>query len=182
MAIQRLSQRQLRPMRTLVQFVLSACLAYIAFAVLGVLTAPGFGSPLSPDEAVAALSFSFPEVNPDWKRPAGNASHGWLFRRAYVEGYAGSIVEVRYSEQVLKVGWPFTVVRAFVRTTNNDLTPEGAAWVGPFTPGRPVRVLPVQPVWPGLMVYGFLGAAVVAGIGRARHRSKDLANVGSPSN
>ena len=74
---------------------------------------------------------------------------------AYVEGNLGSSSGERYSEQVLKVGWPSRSVRGFIRTAGGKVDREGARLVG--RADQPVRLLPTQPLWPGVALYGFLG-------------------------
>ena len=71
-----------------------------------------------------------------------------------------------YSEQVLKVGWPFTTVRGFVRVADGEVNPDGALWLQEDPTQGPVRFLPIQPVWPGLLINSFgitlLWLAIVA--------------------
>lgn len=130
---------------------------------MGVLASPGIESRLTDDEASAALTYSFPNAGSEWVNPAGYVSHDWLYRRVYVEGRTGQPDPVRYTEQVLKSGWPFTVSRGFVRTSNGETTTEGVAWMASTPVDGPVRLLPVQPVWPGLVFYGLLGTVLVSG-------------------
>ena len=140
--------------RLLFHFVLSALGAYTLFALVGLAATPSLGDPLSDDETAAALSLAFPEEGSDWSQMSGYAAHGHLYRRAYVEGT--SLAGARRSEQVLKVGWPFTVVRGFVRSGGSETVDFGVGWHSEATDGEPARLLPVQPVWPGLAFYGLL--------------------------
>jgi hypothetical protein len=148
--------------RPVLHFSLSAIMAYVAFGFIGLAATPSLGPPLSVGEAETALAFSFPDEGRDWTESSGHASHGWLYRRAYVEGT--SRAGVRRSEQVLKVGWPFTVVRGFVRGGDGEPGNLGVAWTSPASRGEPARLLPVQPVWPGLAFFGFLGALLLGAI------------------
>ena len=143
---------------------MSGLCAYAAFALIGLAATPTLGVPLSPEDATAAIAFSFVDEGAEEGKASGYAAHGWLYRRGYVEGTSpdGS----RLSEQVLKVGWPFTVVRGFVRSRDGDPDHEGVAWASDLEADRPVRLLPVQPVWPGVVFYGILGALAF----RARNR------------
>jgi hypothetical protein len=149
--------------RLVLHFVVSGLCAYALFGLVGLAARPSLGLPLSGGEALAALSFSFPGEGGDWTEASGYASHGWLYRRAYVEGT--SPAGTRRSEQVLKVGWPFTVVRGFVRNGGGNPGHEGVGWTSDPRPGEPARLLPVQPVWPGIALYGLLGVLVLG----ARH-------------
>jgi hypothetical protein len=138
--------------------------------VLGVAAPVDPGSPLTEEAAAIALSFSFPTVEQEWEDPTGSASHGWLFRRAYIAGYGSSTPPTHYSEQVLKVGWPFTVVRGFIRNVEGRISREGAPWTEAQAPEGAARLLPTQPVWLGLALYGLLGTIVASGVGRIRGR------------
>ena len=149
----------------LIGFGIGALLAYALFAAVGVTTRSTRGSPIEALAAEAALIFAFPTASREgdqWHAVSGTARHGWLLRQAYVEGNLGSSSGERYSEQVLKVGWPFTVVRGFIRTAGGKVDREGARLVGRADPGQPVRLLPTQPLWPGVALYGFLGMVVSA--------------------
>ena len=143
----------------LVGLGIGATLAYALFAAVGLATKSGPGSPIATPAAEAALVFAFPTASSgrEWHAVSGTTRRGWLRRQAYVEGNLGSTAGERYSEQVLKVGWPFTVVRGFVRTAGSEVTREGAHLVGPAVPGQPARLLPTQPVWPGVILYGLIG-------------------------
>lgn len=140
-------------------FGIGAMLAYTLFATIGLATEPGRESPLAASAAEAALVFAFPIASSEgeWHGVSGTARHGWLLRQAHVKGKLGSIAGKQYSEQVLKVGWPFTVVRGFVRTAGDEVTREGAHLLGPKAPGQTVQFLPTQPVWPGVVLYGLIG-------------------------
>jgi hypothetical protein len=154
----------------LVGFGIGALCAYALFAIVGVTTQSIPGSPIGAMSAEATLVFAFPTGSAEggqWHSVSGTARHGWLLRHAYVEGNLDSISGVLHSEQVLKVGWPFTVVRGFIRTVGSEVEREGARLVGRADPGQPVRLLPTQPVWPGVVLYGFLGM-----VGATRFRSR----------
>ena len=157
--------------RMIVGFGVGAVVAYVLFATVGVMAPIRVGPPIETMAAGAALDFAFPDASLErnqWHSVSGTAHHGRLLRRAYVEGSLGSLSGARYSEQVLKVGWPFTVVRGFIRTVGGEIQREGARLVGSVSPGQPARLVPTQPVWPGVALYGFLG--VVAAISARRWR------------
>jgi hypothetical protein len=141
-------------------FALCGLCAYAAFGLIGLAAPPTLGIPLSARETQTSLAFSFPDEGGDWTRASGYASHGWLYRRAYVQGM--SAAGARRAEQVLKVGWPFTVVRGFVRSGNGAPGHLGVGWTSDVSPGDPARLLPLQPVWPGIVLYGVLGALMLA--------------------
>jgi len=153
----------------LVGFPCSALLAYLLCALAGVTAQPVPGPSVTAEEAAAALAFSFSDADPEpgsWHIPSGTASHGWLFRRAYVQGHLGSVSGTFYSEQVLKVGWPFTVVRGFVRRVGPQTTQEGALVIGAAQMATSRRILPTQPVWPGVVFYGLVGIVIHTAIPR----------------
>ncbi len=158
-------------MRSLLTAALcSAALAYVLFSGLGVLLSPALDTPLSEASAADALAFSFPDQGEHWVEPSGAVAHTWLHRQAYVEGFAVERnVDQRYTEQVLKVGWPFTVVRGFIRSTGTASARTGVAWAAPAE--APVRLLPMQPVWPGVVFYGLVGLLMAYAVSRAQGRS-----------
>ncbi|MEO0556961.1 MAG: hypothetical protein AAF170_02125 [Bacteroidota bacterium] len=157
------------------QFLTSASVAYVAFSLVGLAVTPGGESaPLGSDAAAEALAFAFPNASASseaWAEATGRVSHGWLLRRAYIEGTLVSDAPVRHSEQILKVGWPFTVVRGFVRTSGAEMQTEGARIIGPAS--SPVRVLPLQPVWPGVVLMGLMGTMLLTLTAQARHRRSE---------
>ncbi|NNG17901.1 MAG: hypothetical protein HKM89_15605 [Gemmatimonadales bacterium] len=138
-------------------------LGYLASGLLGLQLAAPEGSPLAEPAAATALTFAFrSDVGPSpiWHRIEGTSTHGWLVRRAYVRGVHGTAEGTRYSEQVLKVGWPFTMVRGFVRLVGTDERRDGVLVVRGDPSAGPVRLLPIQPVWPGLIINSLWLAAV----------------------
>jgi hypothetical protein len=154
-----------------IRFLVSAAVGYILFAAFGWAMPPTSGTSITASDAATALSFSFPgtatEATP-WHAPNGTASRGWIIRRAYVHGYVGSESGTRYSEQVLKVGWPFTVVRGFIRSAGPELRTQGACFVDPTAAIQPVRMLPAQPVWPGILFVGLAGVLVATVCSQSR--------------
>ena len=131
----------------------SAGFTYITAAVLGLALSPQRGEPLDPERVREALEFAFPATT-DWSDVEGAVSHRWLVRRAFVSGVdddAGTL----FSEQILKIGWPFTIVRGFDRRSDSrvsDVDSIGVGWVSGEQLGQPRRLLPLLPVWPGLAV------------------------------
>ncbi len=156
-------------MRPIVFSVAAATVAFGLFALLGITAPPRLGAPLSTEATVRALSFSFPMEGNLWLEPSGHASHGWLYRRAYVEGMSAGRGSTRYSEQVLKVGWPFTVVRGFIWREGVKVTGSGVGWKSEMGPAGTARLLPVQPVWPGILFYGLVGI-ILSRVRRPRRR------------
>lgn len=155
--------------RIVLGFALGASAALVLCSIIGATSPVRAGQPIESEAAEVALDFAFRDARPErmlWHAASGTAHHGWLFRTAYVEGSLGAESGVGYSEQVLKVGWPFTVVRGFIRTAGDEVELEGARLVGGVDRGQPVRLVPMQPVWPGMALYGLLG--MVAAIGVAR--------------
>lgn len=158
--------------RLALHFIVSAICAYAIFGLIGLAATPLLGLPMQDGETLAALDFSFPVEGGDWTEPLGYASRGWLYRRAYVEGTTRA--GTRRSEQVLKVGWPFTVVRGFVRSGGGGPGDEGVGWASQSRPGEPARLLPVQPVWPGVVLYGFLGVLVISAFRKRTVRTRSF--------
>lgn len=155
--------------RFALHFVAAAIAAYLWFALLGLVAAPSLGDPIPDPEIRSALSFAFPGEGDGWTDVTGHASHGRLYRRAYVRGTAAAGSGVPRSEQALKSGWPFTVVRGFVRTRGEEVALAGAGWASPPAASAPARLLPLQPVWPGIVLWGLVGALLPLA-GRLRKR------------
>ncbi|MEM1054244.1 MAG: hypothetical protein AAGI52_01860 [Bacteroidota bacterium] len=163
-------------MRTvLLRFVGFAVLAFVLYAGLGTLIPPASAPDLPGEQAAEALAFSFAEVESDpaaWSATEGVADHRWWTRRSFV---AGETEAGRYSEQVLKVGWPFTVVRGFVRTSGTSVQPVASHPLSEVSAG-PVRMLPLQPVWPGVVAMGLLGVLAMLLVDRVRSRGVAVAS------
>ena len=142
-------------------FPLGGLLAYFVCALVGAMVPPGLGSNITSSEAEAALTLSFSDAvsqSDQWYAASGHASHGWFIRRASVTALLGSDSGTVYSEQVLKVGWPFTVVRGFIRTVGFEMNREGARLIASQEAAASHRMVPTQPVWPGVAFFGLLGA------------------------
>ena len=152
-----------RPRRLLAIYGIAMVIGFVASGLLGFQLDPHNGSQLSEPAAAAALTFAFQRdlgLSPKWHHAEGTSTHGWLTRWAHVLGAADG---TRYSEQVLKVGWPFTMVRGFVRTMGEDERHEGVLVVRGDPSAGPVRLLPIQPVWPGMILNSlWLTAALLA--------------------
>ena len=150
-----------------------AAVAYVLCALLGGATQPSLGPAMPPAQAAAALALAFGDAGPTadvWIEPFGHTMHERLFRRAYVTGRLGSEGGPLYSEQVLKVGWPFTVVRGFVRTVGSQVHVDGALVLTATETPTGWRLVPLQPVWPGLGLAGLLGAVVCMAVEKRRRR------------
>jgi hypothetical protein len=144
-------------------YAMAMIVGYSGFALAGYFIPVRQGPPLPDAAASAALSHAFGEEVPAesaWHASRGTIFRGWLVRRAYVRGHLKTADGVVFSEQVLKVGWPFTTVRGFIRTVGGEVRPAGALLVRGQAGSGPVRFLPVQAVWPGL-VFNSLWIAVV---------------------
>lgn len=163
-------------MRTLLlRFAGVAVLAYAVFAALGTLIPPASAPALPSEQAAEALAFSFAEVEADpeqWVAAEGVADHRWWTRRSFVSGETEA---GRYSEQVLKVGWPFTVVRGFIQTSGDAIVPVHSRPLGSATVG-PRRMLPLQPVWPGVVAMGLIGLLTLTAVDRVRGRRVEVAS------
>jgi hypothetical protein len=155
----------LNPRRVSTVYVSAVILGYVTFALVGFASAPLDGRPLSAVEAEAALAFAFPNAEGVWSRTEGTSSHSWLFRRAYVQGHSGRPTPSAHSEQVLKVGWPFTAVRGFIRSAGHERRTAGASFLQGDATGGPIRFMPIQPVWPGLIFNSVWIAALLLVIG-----------------
>ena len=168
-----------QPRRLLAAYGVAMVGGYLAFGLLGfqLRPRPNHGSPLSEPAVVTALTFAFRgeiTASPDWYDVEGTTTHGWLTRRAFVRGALGAD-RVAYSEQVFKVGWPFTMVRGFVRTVGEQVRREGVLVIRGDPRAGPVRLLPLQPVWPGMIINsGWLAAVLLAmaGLGRRLARAR----------
>ncbi|MEM8558533.1 MAG: hypothetical protein AAGG50_11985 [Bacteroidota bacterium] len=137
----------------------TAMLAFLCFGVLGFVLSPSLDTTLAEADAVAALAFTFDDRPGAWQNASGQIAHTWLYRQAYIGGEVRrGTASVSHTEQVLKVGWPFTVVRGFIRSAGSDVEHTGVAWSAE-TVGQPARLWPVQPVWPGVVFYGLAGLA-----------------------
>lgn len=162
--------------QTLVAVPVCAGVVYVTATLLGLSRSPQLGQTLDAERSTFALSTAFPLVS-GWTDVRGATSHTWLARRAFVEG-VDSATGHRYSEQVLKVGWPFTAVRGFDRRSDaTDIAPSsiGIGWAADAPFGHPRRLLPLQPVWPGvvtltaaLLLLVMLGLRVRVGVKQAR--------------
>ena len=151
---------------------------YLACGLLGFQLRPHQGASLAESAVTAALTFAFRRdvgQRPGWYSAEGTGSHGWLTRRAYVRGALRGMDGIHYSEQVLKVGWPFTTVRGFVRVAGQDVRRDGVLVIRGDPREGPVQLLPIQPVWPGMIINSVWLAAVLlamAGLGRRLAQAK----------
>ena len=138
--------------------------SYCVFGVIGFATRPVKGASLPDSATTEALMFSFgPELSGrTWVETEGAVARGWLIRQAFVRG-TSDLDSARFSEQVRKIGWPFTTVRGFVRTADGRVLRTGAVLLTGDPLSGPVRFLPIQPVWPGLILNSILITAVLVG-------------------
>ena len=134
---------------------LSAC------ALLGYLAPLNLKQTLPRADVASALDQVFelpPGPDRAWTEATGTVSHGPFFRRAWLRGTRN---DVDYTEQVLKVGWPFTTLRGFIRQRDSAVDTTGVALMKGTPSAGPVRFLPLQPVWPGLVINTLLLAGVL---------------------
>lgn len=98
-------------------------------------------------------------------RPRGTTHTGRLIRRAYVSGWTMEEPQRRFSELVLKVGWPFTTVRGFVRRKGVQVEYDGCIPLRQNL-GEPdeEKILPLQIVWPGFVINSTLLALLFIGL------------------
>jgi hypothetical protein len=154
------------PRRILVAYGLALVGGYLAYGLVGFQLRPRARPPLTEQDAATALSFAFGDElggSTAWWDAAGTSSPGWLVRRAFVQGTRGPD-RVRHSEQVLKVGWPFTMVRGFVRTVGEEVQRDGVLAIQGDPRTGPVRLWPIQPVWPGMIINSLWLGAVLLGL------------------
>lgn len=155
----------------LLSWLVGAVLGFGALAAIGYSLEPGPGEPITAEEAGATLNFAFrTELGPShtWQTANGSISHTWFVRRAFAEGISSDGFSTRYTEQVLKVGWPFTMVRGFVRVTGSSIEADGAYLLDSGAETGPVRFLPLLPVWPGVLFDGLLLGLVFFGLVRLK--------------
>ena len=154
--------------RIFLAFVVGAGLNLVACWCIAALTDVSTGRILSTSEVEQQLDFTF-GGDYQWRqikpyRPRGTAHSGRLIRRAYVSGWTTEASQRRFSELVLKVGWPFTTVRGFVRRKGVQVEYDGSIPLGKNL-GEPdeEKFLPLQIVWPGFVVNSALLAALILG-------------------
>jgi len=133
--------------RWLIVWLLLAVSGYAVCGLLGYLSPTGFPEPLEDTQSREALSLAFPGQR--WRSAEGATHHGWLFRRSRISGISED--GKPHSEQVLKVGWPFTMARGFVWEQDEQLRGSGALTLERLPDGA-YRFWPLQPVWPGLLI------------------------------
>lgn len=115
------------------------------------------GTPLEQSEVIEQLAFTFDDQLA-WQRaapfePSGEMRRRALVRQLSVTGWSTAPTPIRYSEQIMKVGWPFTTVRGFIRTEGKVTRYEGAIPLQSVTTsGTSLRILPTQIVWPGILI------------------------------
>jgi hypothetical protein len=145
--------------------VLICCLSSLFIAPSGA----QLDDPIDPAKVEEQLQITFGTAI-RWRQetpyqPVGSASARALFRRAYVLGWNSASSSVAYSEQTLKVGWPFTTVRGFVRRIGAEIQYEGAIPLSsPESSDRGIEFMPTQPVWPGLVINSAI-IALLIGVG-----------------
>ena len=128
---------------------LSGALAvYLACTLVGYFTGLQLEQKLGEQAARDSLAFAFSDAE-DWTGVRGGVSQGWLIRKAWTTGESQGR---HYSEQVLKVGWPFTAARGFARIRAGETDTEGAILLQGDPKTSMVRFMPVQPVWPGIVI------------------------------
>lgn len=148
--------------RFITHFFLSALLAFVCFAVGGLVVPLRYEQTASDDAVTFALDYAFPTAAASpgpWTETAGAITHRKLYRRAFMKGKKTA----PYSEQVLKVGFPFTVVRGFIRTSPAGTDALGAVFVAGDMEAGQATFMPLLPVWPGLVFFGLVGAIALSG-------------------
>ncbi len=132
----------------LAAFIAAMALNYLGCGLVGYFADHNFDRTLDTAKATEALATVFPGSG-DWTTASGSVSRGWLMRRAFITGDRSG---AHFSEQVLKVGWPFTTARGFARVRSGVSETEGAILTEEDPRTGPVRYWPVQVVWPGLLI------------------------------
>lgn len=163
-------------MRHAIVFGLTALAAYLFAATLGLFIDTSYDVHLDPHVAAESLVFVFQHETGstlEFGSADGATYHSFLTRRSFISGDALNETEPGYSEQVLKMGWPFTVARGFVHGTPSGNHTHGAILFSTDSalPTRPI--LPIQPVWPGIAFWGLIGVLTFMGVDvlRKRHAS-----------
>ena len=149
--------------------VLNICICLAVALSIGPLRTTDH-SALPVEDVEAQLAFTFGDEigwsQSDGQEASGYVRRGLLVRRLVVSGWTAEPVPRHHEELVLKVGWPFTTLRGFVRRVEGDSTPRGAVLLSPSTDKLThLRILPMQIVWPGLLfdsiILGLLVGVVV---------------------
>ena len=109
-------------------------------------------TPLHEADVQAQLQYTFGEDLRFRDGLEGRIEHAAFVRRAALTGWSDEAPSRRYAEQVLKVGWPFTTIRGFGHRRGEAVTYTGALVLSEMTEGGTVRFLPLQPVWPGVIL------------------------------
>jgi len=149
-------------MRYAIQFLSFAIGAFLLAAIYGMIVPASYSETLDSATAAESISFVFGVETGgplELTVAEGSIHHGPLTRRSFIHG---ATTEGEYAEQVLKVGWPFTVARAFIH-----VTPEGRRTIGVLGSAAegelPAEgIIPVQPVWPGVIFWGLIGVLLAA--------------------
>lgn len=144
---------------------------YIAAAAVGAILPLAKEIPLDEALARAGLRLAFAretQAGANWEDVSGTTLHHPLIRRAYLRGTSDGAF---FSEQVLKVGWPFTLVRGFVRVRAGEIRPRGAMWLRGDATSGPVMFFPFQPVWPGLLFTGLVLTPLLLAVSLLARRS-----------
>jgi hypothetical protein len=166
----------MKPSAVVRVFVAAALGAYVASAFIGLALPADRGTALTESDAVLALRYAFGNLSSDqWQDAMGHALHHPVTRRAFISGMQG---ETRYTEQVLKVGWPFTMARGFVRTRGAVVERDGALMPQGDPAGGPIAFLPVLPVWPGLLFNGMILTLPLLAVGVAARRLRGSHDTG----
>lgn len=145
----------------------SALLGNLVLTVILALVLPlPEGQPMTPAQSGAFLE----EAMGSWLEPdtvivaEGTVSHRALERRVFVRGVLSDTGQTVVATHVLKIGWPFTTLRGFVHIRGKETMADGAIRIR----GNPrvgfVRFIPLNPVWPGVII-NTLMIAVAAGAG-----------------
>jgi hypothetical protein len=138
-------------------YLAAVALNYSGSSIIGYFSDLNFDRNLNAMRSTEALAAAFPGPA-GWTASTGRVTHGRLTRRAWISGERDG---KQFSEQVLKVGWPFTTVRGFVRVRADEVESEGVVLIEDNPKVGPVRFWPVQPVWPGMLINSLAIAALL---------------------
>ena len=85
-----------------------------------------------------------------------------LFARGILDDSDGTVV----ATHILKVGWPFTTLRGFIYVIGEEQVTLGAAAIDGDVRAGFARFVPLQPVWPGLVINTLILAVSVGLVAR----------------
>ncbi len=144
------------------RFVLFSAFSFAVCAGSGFFSSPRYNVSTTDEETVSALTETVGAEmtpSPDFSFSRGETYQGFLFRRSLMHGLPVTAQPMSMFEQSLEVGWPLAVVRGVVHQNGPERHTHGAMLFGSKIEPPYDKMLPYQPVWPGILLWGLLGAA-----------------------